>query len=199
MSHKHHIIPFYEWKMRINPDATRHDKEFNAPDNIIHLTIEQHAQVHQFLFELNGNWQDEFAWKFLSGQKTFTSLNGVTKTEQHKEKLRLSAMKRWSSMEEREKQKQRFLGNKNPMYDKPGTMRGVIMGEGSRQKMREAKIKSGPVKVYQWEITHPNGVKEIITNLKKYCRNNGLSQGNMVDVSKGNRSHHKGYLCKRCP
>lgn len=197
MHHKHHIVPLHEWKQKINPNATRYDKEFNSPENVVYLTIEQHAQVHQLLFELNGQWQDEFAWKFLSGQKDFTSLHGVSKSEQHKEKIRLASLKRWQSKEEREKQSQRFSGKNNPMYGKPGSMKGVIMSECSRQKMREAKIKLGPVKVYKWEIIHPNGIRETIINLKEYCRKHGLSQGNMVEVSKGSRPHHKGYKCKR--
>lgn len=68
MSYLHHIIPLHEWRRRINPDATRNDKEFNAPDNVVWLTLEQHIQAHHLLWKLNGNRFDEIAWQTLSGK-----------------------------------------------------------------------------------------------------------------------------------
>ena len=67
-TYKHHIIPYHEWKKRINIKATRYDKEFNASDNVVWLTLEQHIQVHQLLFELNGCAYDRIAYLGLSGQ-----------------------------------------------------------------------------------------------------------------------------------
>ena len=40
----------------------------NEQDNLIELTIEEHAEAHKVLFEEYGNWQDYLAWKGLSGQ-----------------------------------------------------------------------------------------------------------------------------------
>ena len=40
------------------------------PDNIIELTVEEHAQAHKELFEKYGRWEDELAWKGLSGLMT---------------------------------------------------------------------------------------------------------------------------------
>lgn len=67
-SYRHHIIPFHEWKRRINPKATRYDKEFNALDNVVWLTLEQHIQVHQLLIELNASEYDIIAIKMMLGQ-----------------------------------------------------------------------------------------------------------------------------------
>lgn len=67
MEHKHHIIPRHEWKRRFG-----NLKGFNAPDNIVWLTIAQHAQVHQLLHELHNRHEDFVAWKVLSGQMTIT-------------------------------------------------------------------------------------------------------------------------------
>ena len=36
--------------------------------NLVELTIEEHAEAHRKLFEEHGRWQDEIAWKTLSGQ-----------------------------------------------------------------------------------------------------------------------------------
>ena len=37
-------------------------------NNIIELTVEEHAQAHKILFEKYGCWQDKIAWQALSGQ-----------------------------------------------------------------------------------------------------------------------------------
>lgn len=55
MKHKHHKIP-------------RHAGGTDDPSNIIELTVEEHAAAHKLLFEQFGRWQDELAWKALSGQ-----------------------------------------------------------------------------------------------------------------------------------
>lgn len=53
--HKHHIIP-------------KHAGGTNDSSNIILLTVEKHAEAHRELFEKYGRWQDEVAWKGLSGR-----------------------------------------------------------------------------------------------------------------------------------
>ena len=54
MNHKHHIIP-------------KHMGGTNNPSNLIELTVEEHAEAHRLLWEQYGNWQDNVAWKALSG------------------------------------------------------------------------------------------------------------------------------------
>jgi hypothetical protein len=53
--HKHHKVP-------------RHAGGTNDLDNIVLLTVEEHAEAHRLLFEQYGRWQDELAWLTLSGQ-----------------------------------------------------------------------------------------------------------------------------------
>jgi hypothetical protein len=55
MKHKHHIIP-------------KHMGGTDDPENLIELTIEEHAEAHRILYEQHGRWQDYYAWKGLSGQ-----------------------------------------------------------------------------------------------------------------------------------
>lgn len=54
-THTHHIIP-------------RHIGGTDDPSNLVELTVEEHAEAHRVLFETYGRWQDEVAWKMLSGQ-----------------------------------------------------------------------------------------------------------------------------------
>lgn len=57
--HIHHIVPRY---MGGTDD----------PENLIKLSVKDHAEAHKDLYELHGNWQDYIAWKALSGQITMS-------------------------------------------------------------------------------------------------------------------------------
>jgi hypothetical protein len=62
MAHKHHIIPRHQWKKKFG-----NLKGFNTTDNVVWLTLEQHAQAHHLLWELDGSEFDKIAWRTLSG------------------------------------------------------------------------------------------------------------------------------------
>jgi hypothetical protein len=67
----------------------------NSPDNLIELSIEEHANEHKKLWELYGHKEDYFAWQGLSGL--------ISKKELVSELLKISGkkgadatnMKRW--------------------------------------------------------------------------------------------------------
>lgn len=52
--HKHHIIP-------------KHMGGTDNPENLLELTVEQHAEAHRILYEKYGRIQDKLAWQGLSG------------------------------------------------------------------------------------------------------------------------------------
>jgi hypothetical protein len=91
--HNHHIVP-------------RHIGGTDEPSNIIKLTIEEHAEAHRLLFEQHGRWQDEMAWKALSGQIPYAEITRLKQSLANKGKKQ--------SPEHIEKRK--MLGEKNPMY-----------------------------------------------------------------------------------
>lgn len=72
MKHKHHIVP-------------KHMGGTDDPENIIELTIEEHAEAHRLLWEQYGKKQDWLAWKGLLGL--------VSKQEITKEILSLAGKK----------------------------------------------------------------------------------------------------------
>jgi len=69
--HNHHIIPkhvFKSEKLRKTITEEQFEKGVDHPENLIKLTIPEHAEAHRLLYEEYGRWQDELAWKFLSRQ-----------------------------------------------------------------------------------------------------------------------------------
>lgn len=60
--------------------------------------------------------------------------------------------------------------------------------EYQKQKVRE-KFQ------LKWIVVSPQGDKINITNLRKFCIQNNLDQGNMVKVSKGILKKHKEWTC----
>jgi len=55
MKHWHHIVP-------------KHAGGSDESSNLVHLTVEEHAEAHKRLWEQYGCWQDKIAWQTLSGQ-----------------------------------------------------------------------------------------------------------------------------------
>lgn len=107
-THIHHIIP-------------RHAGGTDDPSNLIELTVEEHAEAHRLLFEQYGRWEDELAWKSLSGH--------IGKEEIIKEKLSQAGKKssgKYKAKSEEWKQKMsdikkgvprpEFQGDNHPRY-----------------------------------------------------------------------------------
>ena len=65
------------------------------------------------------------------------------------------------------------------------------------KKTEEHKIKIGLGNTKNWIITKPDGIKEEIKNLQKYCKENNLDSSKMSSVASGLRKHHKNYICER--
>lgn len=112
-THIHHIIP-------------RHMGGTNNPENLVELTVEEHAEAHRKLYEEHGHWQDHVAWKALSGQinsdeirrlKTILTWTGRKHTEESKEKIREKRKEQnsrgWKWSEESRKNKSKaMIGNR---------------------------------------------------------------------------------------
>jgi len=105
MTHTHHIIP-------------RHMGGSDHPSNLIELTVVEHAEEHKILWWLYGHWQDELAWKALSGTigkeeiikkvlsesgKKSTGMKGKKHSEETKLKIGIASKKNILSKEIRSK------------------------------------------------------------------------------------------------
>ena len=121
MLHRHHIIP-------------RHMGGDDSSENLITLTIEEHARAHKELFELHGKQEDYIAWKALSGQinqagillekcrlggKIASQINiGSKRTEEQKMNISMSKIGSIRSEQSKTKQSLSVTGTKNHFFGK---------------------------------------------------------------------------------
>ena len=84
MKHKHHIIP-------------KHMGGSDEPENIVEITIEEHAEEHRKLYEKHGHWQDLIAWKGLLGLLTSDECSFIAITEGAKMGAKKANAIRWAN------------------------------------------------------------------------------------------------------
>ena len=120
MKHIHHIIPRYRCKeLGINPDF---------PENLIELSVKEHAKAHRILWEGGGREEDLVAWKSLEatigqeevrlGTSRIGGLNnrGKKKSKEHRQKISEAISKLMNgnqSEEVKKKISESMKGNKN--------------------------------------------------------------------------------------
>jgi|SaaInlV_120m_DNA_3_1039746.scaffolds.fasta_scaffold08493_5 hypothetical protein len=138
MKHIHHIIP-------------KHMGGTDDPENLVELTIEQHAAAHKKLWEEHGYWEDEIAWLGLSGQIGKEEITARLLSEAGKKAGRLH------KETQRENGRKRGLANKGKnawnkgipatperlqqMREtcKPPSQKGKVMSAEQKRKIAEAQ------------------------------------------------------------
>lgn len=154
------------WKKHINKHGTEHVITVWA-----HLfTDEQELIEYAKKFSKDNNIVDSTEWANL---KEETGLDGGMEkgwwSEEQLENFRNKQKQRWKEGKvDKEKLRQSRIGFKQP------------------QSQKESVAKSLSA---NWELTSPGGEKLIINNLRKFCSENGLDQGNL------SRGKHKGWMC----
>ena len=143
--HKHHIIP-------------RHAGGSNDPNNLVYLTVEEHAEAHRKLYEEYGRWEDDVAFKSLSGligkdemweeiYKNRKTWLGRKHTEETKKKIsetkkrqeRLGLTKAHNE-EWRKNQSEKLMGHKSYETQKSAVskaMKGKPKSEEAKRKMSD--------------------------------------------------------------
>ena len=174
LTHKHHIVP-------------RHMGGSNDPDNLIELSVSDHAEAHKKLFEKHGHWQDKIAYQMLSGQIESDNVR-------------------------RELSRARML-NENPMHDPAIVLKALEKRKGYKHsestKKRMSKAQKGIPKsntenmgkhsIKEYLLVDPNGKEYVISNLSKFCKEQGLTESLMYKVASGVRNHHQKWKCSLLP
>jgi hypothetical protein len=143
--HKHHIVP-------------RHMGGTDDPSNIVELTVEEHAEAHRKLFEEHGLWQDEIAWKALSGQITNAEAIKLAQSiankgrkrifsEEHKMNMRNGHKNRPPISEETRKKLSEAAKNRPAITEETRKKisesgKGRIFSQEARKKLSNAKVGS---------------------------------------------------------
>jgi hypothetical protein len=182
----------------------------DVAENLVEITITQHAMYHFCNYQLWGNEEDKIAWLGLSNSINPTEASllahkfGVEKSRTPK-----AIEKKKKKLKEIEHQK----GEKNSQYGKMWITNGTK--EGTYKINKNDLIPNGFRKgrvcynneehiercfsKYTYTITTPKGKIEITKNLEKYCRCNGLRPRDMWNVAVGNQKTCKGYKVTREP
>ena len=163
VTHKHHIIP-------------KHMGGSDEPSNLIELSVEEHANAHKLLWEKYGRWQDEVAWKALSGQITKAEINYIISVKNN-------------------------LGKNNPMYGKESPMKGKKHTEETKKKIKEARSKQ--VIIHSEETKKKIGLKhkgKIIPDHVKLAviESNKKRAGEKRSEYKNKGSKQKIISCPHC-
>jgi LEM3-like protein/NUMOD3 motif-containing protein len=126
---------------------------------------------------------------------------GKTRSEETKQKLRDShkgMLGKSHSQETKDKLSKINTGKKASEETKQKISKsqlGVPHSEETRNKIRNATQK---ILSKTYEITFPDGHKEIITNLNEFGRLNNLANvGNLSSVASGKLKHYKGFRCRK--
>lgn len=146
--------------------------------------------------------------KRIMAQATSDRLLGVPKSEEHKEKIREGSLLRWSKVEKKPKKvwvkkprqpmsaesiaKMKATKAANPNRWTPERHAlHRLQREGWKQTESQRK-KSALANSKTWRVTTPKGETTIITNLRQFCKEHGLNQGNLSTYGQT-----KGYYAEK--
>jgi hypothetical protein len=167
------------------------------PENLIELTVEEHAEAHRKLWEDHGNTYDEIAWRTLSGQ---ISKEEAWKRARYSPEWFVAASASWTD-ERKQKLIERQTGRKYTEETK-AKMRKTWEDSGRRaasaERMRfnraNGNIKNAPdINAKSYKVTTPSGEQMIIKNLSKWSKEVGLNHGSVQNVANGKRTSIYGY------
>lgn len=154
--HKHHIMP-------------RHLGGTDNPENLVEVSVEEHAEIHRCLWVYGGRWQDKTAWWVLSGQvgkdeimREIRRQNGkLVGSRPKSKKHRQNISKAWTEEKRRAKSLSQ-RGEKNPNYNVPGRV-SPLMG---RKRPEQSTVASNVNMKMLKAGTHPS--QRIVTC--PYCK-----------------------------
>lgn len=118
------------------------------PNNLLELTVAEHAEAHRMLFEKYGRWEDEIAWKALAGiighEEAVKAVLCAPKSSEHIVKLSVAAK-----------------GNKNANGLKTEAHK-LAIGKGNKGKRKGVKPWNAGL-----NKSDPRVMKYILTRMEK--------------------------------
>ncbi|AMB48240.1 GIY-YIG nuclease family protein [Methylobacterium sp. AMS5] len=160
------------------------------------------------LIEVEQEWIDRYWHKGLYNRRRDARSNlGVRHSEASRAKMReiakgrvpseacrdaqrSAAVGREQTDEEKQRRREALVGRSRPAE----VIERIRKGALARTDAHQTAIGARTAKTYL--VTDPDGLERSVTNLRAFCADHGLQQGHMVAVSKGKRSHHKGWTAR---
>lgn len=146
------------------------------------------------------------------------SRKGYKHTEKTKEKISLNNAKYWLGKKKSQLVKEKISATKHKQFKNNeivSSMKGKKHSSEAKEKMRRSRLgkkwndeqkahlsdirkkHKNRCQTKYWKLTSPDGKIYKIYGLGEFCRNNNLSQGHLWSVSKGLKTHHKGWKCSK--
>ena len=147
--HRHHIVP-------------RHMGGSDSAENIVYLSVEDHAEAHRVLWEKYDKEEDYIAWKALSGQ--LTKADATKRAIINSNKTRVVSEKTRLLIGEKSKGRQSKLHYITSEKTK----------EKIRQSVKETHYRTDYTKDrrHSYHIVFPDGSETSTDNLEKFCESN---------------------------
>lgn len=155
---RHHRIP-------------RHEGGSDDDDNLIYLTPTDHCKMHFIRYCLFGNRKDLFAARMMSGMSDKSAagkLGGAVMRERSKGKPAPHTSK-WIT--------------DNPEKHRENTKKARGVPKPNLSKQMTGKV--GGQYTKSWVITSPDGDVHHISNLAKWCNDNGFNRTSFKNVANG--------------
>ena len=169
--HRHHITP-------------KHAGGTDDTSNILKCNVAMHAFMHEQRYRDVGDEYDRLAAAGLRGY--------MSEQELHIAKARESGYRSLPALHAANK--------RNNHYERLGSIGGKA-ATSNTERHRERSKKGGAVRGEQmrntYEVTHPSGKAEIVTNLKEFCETYDLNLIAMHTVGRGLRKRHKQFGNRR--
>ena len=146
------------------------------PNNLVELTVEEHAEAHKLLYEKYQCWQDYVAWQ------------GLSKLTEN-----FDAAK--ESMRQGGKNGAKVSNNqwKDPIIKEQRVAKFKKSMEGKWNSKCLGRKGAENYAAQTYKITLPNGTEEIVKGLKLWCEKQGLSYNTFYNMCIGRGRKHKGY------
>lgn len=152
----------------------------------------------------NRRWQDPVARQEQAERMKGNTI-GVgrewTPTEETKQRISVTQKKRYEqhphlhirvAHTEETKRKISETKHKNPHHHSPETIQQIADKRRGKPQTDHQKQRAREANACTWEVITPTGETLIITNLRQYCLEHHLSQGNLVT-----HGHTKGYRAQK--
>jgi hypothetical protein len=163
IKHKHHIVP-------------KHMNGSDAPENIVEVTIFEHAMLHKQLWDDLGHWQDYIAWQGLlknidnseiaklkqshGGRQGGLKNKGVSKTPEHRQKLSLSHKGKISPMDGKNHSEETLEKMRKPKSDQHRN--SMKNRTGTWERSPEVKEKYRLAAINRWKKRNHDNNKKVV-------------------------------------